>query len=133
MSRTKNTKNKLDNIEIIDNMISSGELDEYTQNYLSSIKNNAFKNNIIDLEKKLIVSSVYHKKISKMGRNIETMIWQIYRHRGTSDVNKIIKQYGRNNLIINYSINPEFAKNNKIIKDILYEIIDKIFINEEVS
>lgn len=124
MSRKKNIK--LDNLETIDNMLLSGELDEYTQKEMASIKNNSFKNNIIDIEKKLIVSSVYLKKTSKLGRSIETMVWQIFRHRGSMDVNKIIKQYGRNNLIINYSVNPEIMKNNKIIKNILYEIIDKL-------
>ena len=32
------------------------------------------------------------------------MIWQFYRHRGKLSVNKVIKQYGRENLTINYKI-----------------------------
>ena len=84
---------------IIDNI-----MDTYTYNSLSSIKNETFKINIFDVDKKLIVKSIYLKKLSKLNRDMSTMVWQYYRHRGKLNVNEIIKKYGRENLIINYSI-----------------------------
>jgi hypothetical protein len=79
-------------------------LDSYTKKSLLLIKNETFKINIFDVEKKLIVNSIYFKKKSKLDRDMSTMVWQYYRHRGKSNVNDIIKKYGRDNLIINYSI-----------------------------
>ena len=32
------------------------------------------------------------------------MVWEYYKNRGNLDINQIIKQYKRENLIINYSI-----------------------------
>ena len=80
------------------------ELDEYTQNFLNSLKNEKFKENILDIEKNLIVSSVYFKKKTKLDRDMSTMVWQYYRHRGKTNVNSIIEKYGRDNLVINYSL-----------------------------
>ena len=40
------------------------DLDNYTKNKLLLIKNDNFKINIFDIEKKLIVNSVYFKKKS---------------------------------------------------------------------
>jgi hypothetical protein len=79
-------------------------VDIKTKNFLSSIKNPAFVENTFDLEKKLFVNSIYLNKITKIGRSMSTMIWQFYRHRGKLSVNKVIKQYGRENLTINYKI-----------------------------
>ena len=107
-------KTILNNIEYINQIINLEEIDEYTKNTIISIKNDTFKNNIIDIEKNKIVNSIYLKKKSKIGRHIETMIWQYYRHRGKLDVNKIIKQYGRDNLVINYSIKPSQKISNTI-------------------
>ena len=112
-------KIKLNNLEIINEIVNSEELDEYTKNTISNIKNDIFKNNILDIEQRKIVNSIYLKKKSKLGRNIETMIWQFYRHRGKLDVNTIIKQYGRDNLVINYSIQP-------IKKDIIKDEIEEL-------
>ena len=79
-------------------------VDIKTKNFLSSIKNPAFIENTFDQEKKLFVNSIYLNKITKIGRSMSTMIWQFYRHRGKLSVNKVIKQYGRENLTINYKI-----------------------------
>jgi len=112
----KDKKVNLDNLEIISLIENSDDIDQYTKNFLSNIKNLTFKNNILDLENKKIVNSIYLKKKSKIGRHIETMIWQFYRHRGKKDVNQIIKQYGRDNLIINYSINSnKVVDKNKVV------------------
>ena len=72
----KGKKIVLNNLERIKEIEELDDLDPYTKNVLSGIKNQIFKNNIIDLETKQIVSSIYLKKISKIGRNIETMVWQ---------------------------------------------------------
>ena len=98
---------KLNNLELINELT---ELDSYTNNLINNIKNPIFKNNVIDLEVKKIVSSIYLKKKSKLGKNIETMIWQYYRHRGKQDVNEIIYKYQRDNLIINYSTDSNINK-----------------------
>ena len=42
-----------------------------------------------------------------MDRDMKTLVWQFYRHRNSLNVNDVIKKYGRNSLIINYSIKPK--------------------------
>ena len=75
-----------------------------TDKFLSEIKNPLFRENIIDIETKKIINSIYLQKKTKLGRNMSTMVWQYYRHRGKTNANAIIKRYGRENLIINYKI-----------------------------
>lgn len=71
------------------------------------INNPTFKKNVTDVEKKMIVKSIYLKKKTKMNRDMQTLVWQYYRHRGSLNVNDVIKKYGRDSLIINYSITPD--------------------------
>ena len=75
-----------------------------TEKFIESIKNPVFKINIVDTGTTQVVSSIYLIKKTKLGRTLNTMVWQFFRHRSKLDVNKIIKQYGRENLIINYKI-----------------------------
>jgi len=107
-------KIELKNLYIIKQINESGELDEWTQNKLSQIKNLTFKNNVFDYNEKKIVSSVRLIKTSKLGRKLTPMIWEYYKNRANLDINQIIKQYGREKLIINYSI-PTKSKD-KIIQ-----------------
>ena len=100
----KGKKIELKNLDVIKELES---FDEWTGKQIKKINNITFKNNIIDVENKLIVSSIRLVKTSKMGRKVTPMIWEYYKNRGNLDVNQVIKQYGRNNLIINYSINPK--------------------------
>jgi hypothetical protein len=104
-------KIELKNLDIIKQIEESGELDEWTQNKLSQIKNITFKNNVFDYGEKKLVSSVRLVKTSKLGRKLTPMVWEYYKNRANLDINQVIKQYGRNSLIINYSIPP----NKKII------------------
>lgn len=99
-------KIELKNLEIIEQIEKMGELDEWTLNKLSQIKNMTFKNNVFDCDAKKIVSSVRLVKISKIGRKLTPMVWEYYKNRANLDINQVIKQYGRENLIINYSIPP---------------------------
>ncbi len=75
-----------------------------TVKYIDSIKNPVFKTNIVDIETNQVVNSIYLVKKTKLGRTMNTMVWQIFRHRGKLNVNQVIKKYSRENLIINYKI-----------------------------
>jgi hypothetical protein len=75
-----------------------------TSRYIESIKNPKFKINIVDIETNQVVNSIYLVKKTKLGRTMNTMVWQFFRHRGKLNVNQVIKQYSRENLIINYKI-----------------------------
>ncbi len=90
--------------DILQMIIQDEEIDTKTRNFLSTIKNKLFLQNIYDNEKKLIVNSVYLNKITKTGRGMSTMVWQYFRHRGKLNVNDVIQKYGRDNLTINYKI-----------------------------
>ena len=116
----KGVKIELKNLDQIKLIEESEELDEWTKKKLSEIKNITFKNNTLDIEKKLFVSSIRLVKTSKLGRKLTPMIWEYYKNRGNLDVNQIIKKYSRDNLIINYSICPK----TKVIKQIDIEQID---------
>lgn len=85
-------------------IIEDDQINEKTKNFLIEMKNPVFMINVFDTEKKLVVNSVYLNKITKLGRSMSTMVWQYFRHRGKLNVNKLIKQYGRENLTINYKI-----------------------------
>ena len=77
---------------------------------IEDIKNHTFKKNIIDTEENKIVSSIYlnsNKRIDNSElytKNCKHLIWQYYKDRNKINVNDVIKQYGRDILIINYSI-----------------------------
>ncbi len=75
-----------------------------TEKFIQSIKNPVFKTNIVDVETNQVVNSIYLVKKTKLGRTMNTMVWQFFRHRGKLNVNQVIKQYKRENLIINYKI-----------------------------
>jgi hypothetical protein len=75
-----------------------------TEKFIESIKNPVFKTNIVDVETNQVVNSIYLVKKTKLGRTMNTMVWQFFRHRGKLNVNQVIKQYKRENLIINYKI-----------------------------
>jgi len=122
----KGTKIELKNLDQIFQIEESGELDMWTQNEMFKIKNTTFKNNIFDVEIKQIVSSIRLVKTSKLGRKLTPMVWEYYKNRGNLDVNQIIKQYSRDNLIINYSISPQSKKKNIIIDDNITNIDDNI-------
>lgn len=89
---------------LIESIMEDNEIDEKTKNFLVGMKNRVFMENVFDLDKKLVVNSIYLNKITKLGRSMSTMVWQYFRHRGKLNVNKLIKQYGRENLTINYKI-----------------------------
>lgn len=120
-------KIELKNLDLIKQIEESGELDEWTQNKLGLIKNMTFKNNVFDYGEKKLVSSVRLVKTSKLGRKLTPMIWEYYKNRANLDINQIIKQYGRENLIINYSIPPK-KKQNLLIESIVLD--DKNMTNE---
>jgi hypothetical protein len=77
---------------------------------IEDIKNHTFKKNIIDTEENKIVSSIYlnsNKRIDNSEfytKNCKHLIWKYYKDRNKINVNDVIKQYGRDILIINYSI-----------------------------
>ncbi len=100
---------QVDSLEWVHNdflasILQDDTIDIKTKDFMSSMKNQVFMINVFDLDKKLVVNSVYLNKITKMGRGMSTMVWQYFRHRGKLNVNKLIKQYGRENLTINYKI-----------------------------
>ena len=61
----KGKKIELKNLDLIKQLEESNGFDEWTGVEVNKIKNTTFKNNIIDLEKKLIVSSIRLVKTSK--------------------------------------------------------------------
>lgn len=117
MKSNKGKKIELKNLENIKQLEESGELDDYVQKEMNKIKNIIFKNNIFDIEAKQIVSSIRLIKISKLGKKITPMVWEYYKNRGNLDVNQIIKQYLRENLIINYSQQKTPKKNEYYIQN----------------
>jgi len=122
-------KIELKNLDLISQIEESGELDEWTQNKLVQIKNTTFKNNVFDYGEKKLVSSVRLVKTSKLGRKLTPMIWEYYKNRANLDINQVIKQYGRENLIINYSIPPN---QKKIINDETNETNETNEIDENI-
>ena len=129
MKSNKGKKIELKNLDLIKELEESNCFDDWTKLGVSKIKNTIFKNNIIDVENKLIVSSIRLIKTSKLGRKVTPMVWEYYKNRGNLDVNQIIKKYGRNNLIINYSINPKTKSNIKPQE--IIEIIEIIHVENE--
>ena len=104
MNMDMNTNMDMKEVEPVQSEAKDEQIDIKTKGFLDLIKNPIFIENIYDTEKKQIVNSIYLNKITKIGRQMSTMVWQYYRHRGKLNVNKVIKQYGRENLTINYKI-----------------------------
>lgn len=105
----KGKKIELKNLDQIESAIQSGIIEPWTLERILLIKNQTFKNNVIDVGAQphpMIVSSIRFVKTSKLGRKLTPMVWEYYKNRGNLDVNQVINQYGRNNLVINYSLNP---------------------------
>ena len=71
-----------------------------TLNYLNNIKNINCKNNILDIQKNLIVKKIFLKNFNKSNK----ILWIYYRDRYTINVNNIINKYGYDNIIINYCL-----------------------------
>ena len=111
----KDKKIELKNLEKIDQIYNFEDLDPFTKLELGKIKNIIFKNNIFDIEEKKIVSSIRIVKTSILGRQLTPMIWEYYKNRGNLDVNQVIKLQKRENLIINYSLNPNYNNKKEII------------------
>ncbi len=69
---------------------------------IENIKNEIFIEYSIDNETNKFISLVYLINFNKNKKN--RLLWSYYRDRNKINVNNIIKKYGRNSLIINYSI-----------------------------
>ena len=69
---------------------------------IENFKNEIFMKNSFDNETHKLISFIFLINFNKQIKN--RLLWSYYRDRGKIDVNNIIKKYGRNNLIINYSI-----------------------------
>ncbi len=104
MEQTQSQSEEEKKNNFLNDIIQDEEIDVKTKNFLTSMNNLEFMNNVFDVDKKLVVNSIYLNKITKLGRSMSTMVWQYFRHRGKLNVNKLIKQYGRENLTINYKI-----------------------------
>ena len=102
MEQVQSEEEKKNNF--LNDIIQDETIDNKTKNFLTSMNNVEFMTNVFDVDKKLVVNSIYLNKITKLGRSMSTMVWQYFRHRGKLNVNKVIKQYGRENLTINYKI-----------------------------
>jgi hypothetical protein len=70
---------------------------------IENIKNETFKKNSIDNENNRIISSIYILCNNNLN-NKNRLVWSFYRDRVKINVNNIIQKYGRNTLMINYSI-----------------------------
>jgi len=82
-------------------------MNEKTNERLLKIKNEKFKMNVFDVEKNLIVSSIYLKKNNKnnkLNKEMKNLVWEYYKSRNKTNVNDVINKYGRENLIINFII-----------------------------
>lgn len=123
-------KIELKNLDLIKEIETSDELDKWTRDKLLNIKNSTFKNNVFDCEKKQIVSSVRLIKTSKLGRKLTPMVWEYYKNRANLDINQVIKQYGRENLIINYSMQSQPNQKKIILDDNI--ILDKNVISGNI-
>ena len=69
---------------------------------IENIKNETFKKNSIDNENNRLISSIYILNNNLNNKN--RLVWSFYRDRVKINVNNIIQKYGRNTLMINYSI-----------------------------
>jgi len=69
---------------------------------IENIKNEFFIEYSIDNETNKLISLVYLINFNNKKKN--RLLWSYYRDRNKINVNNIIKKYGRNSLIINYSI-----------------------------
>jgi hypothetical protein len=70
---------------------------------IESIKNETFKKYSIDDETNKLISSMYLISFDNLKQK-SRLVWSYYRDRGKINANNIINKYGKNTLIINYSI-----------------------------
>lgn len=71
---------------------------------VEDIKNDLFRRNVIDINNNMIVKSIFLKNNEENDKLKRTTLWKYYRDRNKKNVNEIIENYGREILIINYSI-----------------------------
>ena len=70
---------------------------------IENIKNETFKKYSIDDETNKLISSIFLISFDNLNQK-SRLIWSYYRDRGKINANNIINKYGKNTLIINYSI-----------------------------
>jgi hypothetical protein len=69
---------------------------------IENLKNQIFTEYSIDNETNKFINYVH---LINFGNSKKSrLLWSYYRDRSKINVNNIIKKYGRNNIIINYSI-----------------------------
>ena len=71
---------------------------------IEDIKNDLFRRNVIDANNNMIVKSIFLKNSVENDKFKRTTLWKYYRDRSKKNVNEIINDYGREILVINYSI-----------------------------
>ena len=71
---------------------------------IEDIKNDLFRKNVVDVDYNMIVKSIFLKNNEENNKMRRTIIWKYYRDRNKRNVNEIIEKYGRDILVINYSI-----------------------------
>lgn len=74
---------------------------------LQNLKNPIFKENSLDPITGKYVKSIYARKISKMGREIWTQVWQYYRDRGRTNVESCYSKYYYTPVKVIYSGDPK--------------------------
>lgn len=74
---------------------------------LQNLKNPIFKENATDPITGKYVKSIYVRKISKMGREIWTQVWQYYRDRKRENIESCYKKYYYAPIKVTYSGDPK--------------------------
>ena len=78
---------------------------------IEDIKNDLFRRNVIDIDNNMIVKSIFLKNNEENNKSRRTILWKYYRDRSKRNVNEIIDKYGRDILVINYSIETHKKEN----------------------
>ena len=78
---------------------------------IEDIKNDLFRKNVIDIDNNMIVKSIFLKNNEENNKSRRTTLWKYYRDRSKRNVNEIIDKYGRDILVINYSIETHKKEN----------------------
>lgn len=68
---------------------------------IENLKNQIFTEYSIDNETNKLINYVHLINFNNTKKS--RLLWSYFRDRGKINVNNIIKKYGRNNIIINYS------------------------------
>ena len=74
---------------------------------LQNLKNPIFKENSIDPITGKYVKSIYARKVSKMGREIWTQVWQYYRDRKRTNIDSCYTKYYYTPVKVTYSGDPK--------------------------